>query len=102
MLRSFHYAAHVALRDQPEIDDELLDLAAAWEQVNRSAFLDGYLEVEGIVALWPADPDDRRSLLRAFELDKAVYEVAYELAHRPDWVEIPLSAVHRILEEIDT
>jgi predicted trehalose synthase len=42
---------------------------------------------------------DRDRLLAAFELDKAVYEVAYEASHRPEWVGIPLSAVQRIVEE---
>ena len=47
----------------------------------------------------PARPADRTIVLDAFLLDKAVYEVGYELAHRPDWVGIPLAAVRRILSE---
>ena len=46
----------------------------------------------------PADPASRGAVLTAFELDKAVYEVAYEQAYRPDWVGIPMQAVRRMTE----
>jgi maltokinase len=101
MLRSFHYASHVALHERAEDDDEELQaLARAWEQVNRDAFLDGYSTTEGIDALLPPDGDGVALVLGAFELDKAVYEVAYEVAHRPTWVRIPLQATERILEAL--
>jgi maltokinase len=95
MLRSFHYAASVALheRDQGE-REELAALAAAWEEHNRQAFLAGYREAKGIDELVPAG-DAFSAMLLAFELDKAVYELAYERDHRPDWVSIPLSAIRR-------
>lgn len=100
MLRSFHYAAAVGLREHGEpADDEVLALAVEWEQHNRGQFLDGYLSVDGIDAVLPAAEADRQMVLAAFELDKAIYEVAYEASHRPEWVGIPLSAVQRILEE---
>jgi maltokinase len=101
MLRAFHYAAEVGLREygEPEPEPVLQALAAAWEQHNRDQFLQGYLAVEGVEALLPASERDRALVLAAFELDKAVYEVAYEASHRPEWVGIPLSAVQRILEE---
>ena len=57
----------------------------------------GYRHVEGVDELLPATDEDRDKVLRAFELDKAVYEVIYELAHRPEWVDIPASAVRRTL-----
>ena len=91
MLRSFHYAARTGLAERGRDDDaELVDLAAAWEAraVERLP-LAGYLHVEGIDELLPSTASDRDKVLRAFELDKAVYEVGYELGHRPDWVEIP-------------
>ena len=71
----------------------------AWEQHNREHFLEGYLGVEGIDAVLPASATARAVVLAAFEVDKAVYEVAYEASHRPEWVGIPLSAVQRTLEE---
>jgi len=121
MLRSFSYAAAVGLREHgrrgeghPELDlpgvgspgrpgpvvavPSARDLACAWEQRNREAFLRGYLEGQRGSALLPRDPAATMALLHAFELDKAVYEVAYEQAHRPDWVEIPLDAVRRLGE----
>lgn len=94
MLRSLSYAAAVALSYQ---EDDLSGLARAWESRNRDAFLTGYLrkavEREPIL---PTDPAVRSAVLAAFELDKALYEVAYERANRPDWARIPLEAVGRL------
>lgn len=99
MLRSFHYAAAVGLREHGgDADDEVLELAVAWEEHNRAQFLAGYRSVDGVEEVLPAELD-RDFVLSAFELDKAVYEVAYEASHRPEWVGIPLFAVQRILEE---
>jgi maltokinase len=98
MLRSFQYAAQTALAERGrDVDDELVSMADAWEARAADAFWRGYSSVEGIEALLPADGEDRRKLLRAFELDKAVYEVVYELGHRPDWVDVPASAIRRAL-----
>jgi maltokinase len=99
MLRSFHYAAAVAVREHGDETEGLEELGAAWEARNRAQFLEGYFGVEGIDAVLPVRQRDRALVLSAFELDKAVYEVAYEASHRPDWVGIPLSAVQRIVEE---
>ncbi|CAN5525733.1 maltokinase [soil metagenome] len=102
MLRSFHYAARVTLAERgDEVDDELVDLAGQWERRVGDAFVDGYLCSEGIDELLPAEPADAEAVLVAFLLDKAVYEVGYELAHRPDWAAIPLDAVRRILNPQD-
>jgi maltokinase len=98
MVRSLHYAARTGLSERGrDVDPELVDLAAAWEARAVEAYLSGYGKVDGIDALLPASDADRERVLRAFELDKAVYEVTYELAHRPDWVDIPASAVRRTL-----
>ncbi|GLZ43398.1 aminoglycoside phosphotransferase [Actinokineospora sp. NBRC 105648] len=87
MLRSFDYAAlHLLAGDEP--DNQRLTRAAEWADRNRSAFCDGYATVG-------EDPRADAALLRAFELDKAVYEVAYEHRNRPDWVPIPLAAIRR-------
>jgi len=98
MLRSFHYAAAVAQREHGA-DDDVVAEAVAWEGHNRERFLDGYYATEGIDALLPPTPEGRALLLSVFELDKAVYEIAYEASHRPEWVGIPVSAVRRIVEE---
>jgi predicted trehalose synthase len=98
MVRSFHYAARTGLAERGrDVDDELVDLADAWEVRAVEAYLAGYHHVEGVDELLPANDADRDRLLQAFELDKAIYEVIYELAHRPDWVDIPASAVRRTL-----
>lgn len=98
MLRSFHYASVAALAERREADDEeLAALAVAWEDRNASAFLGGYLNEPGIDALLPADDADLHAILGAFELGKAIYEIGYERAHRPDWLSIPQGAVARML-----
>ncbi len=98
MVRSFHYAAHAGLVERGrDVDDELVALTEAWEMRAVAAFWQGYQGVPGIDAVLPASAEDRARVLRAFELDKAVYEITYELAHRPDWVVIPAAAVRRAL-----
>jgi maltokinase len=103
MLRSFDYAAYspLVLGEDPETPgptrEELARFegpAAAWIEANRTAFLDGYLAVAGDAG--PAG-GDHELLLRAFELDKAVYEVMYEARHRPPWLQIPLGGIRRLL-----
>ncbi|WP_327748373.1 maltokinase N-terminal cap-like domain-containing protein [Streptomyces europaeiscabiei] len=79
MLRSFDYAAH-----------SLQPSAADWAAACRAAYCSGYADVAG------ADPRMDPVLLRAYETDKAVYEVLYEARHRPDWLPVPLAAVHRL------
>jgi len=97
MLRSFAYAAGAARR----VGDRTPAAEAAlrtWEDSMRAVFLDAYLaQVDGF-GLLPADRSSVIELLDAFELDKAVYEVAYEEGHRPDWVDIPLAGVRALLE----
>jgi maltokinase len=95
MLRSFGYAAAVAMTTQ---DEDVTALARAWEARNRGCFLEGYLARAADAGLLPEDPGARSAVLAAFELDKAVYEMAYEQAHRPDWVEIPTRAVAQLVE----
>jgi maltokinase len=94
MLRSFDYAASVALmeRIQPT-DPQWPHLAAhgrSWATANREAFWATYVERTAGTPLLP-DAGAALTLRRAFEIQKAVYEVGYELAHRPGWVSVPLS-----------
>ena len=92
MVRSFDYAARHATLGLPA-GDSRVRAAAWWASAAREAFLDGYTEATG------HDPRADAVLLRALELDKALYEVVYETRNRPDWVEVPLSAVRRLLGE---
>jgi maltokinase len=95
MVRSIQYAA---LSAEHERGAAPLPAARAWEQRNRDAFLAAYRARVAHQELVPADARDFATLLAAFELEKAVYEVGYEAAHRPDWIGIPLDGVRRLLE----
>jgi maltokinase len=101
MLRSFDYAARYALLARPVSDlVELEPLAQAWESHNRRAFLEGYRDIEGIDALL-ADPASTPAVMIGYELDKALYELDYERAHRPEWVPLPLGAIRRLVDGDD-
>ncbi|MBB6120394.1 maltokinase N-terminal cap-like domain-containing protein [Nocardiopsis algeriensis] len=86
MLRSFDYAAGYLLVDHPS-DPGLEWAARSWARHNREAFCRGYADGGG------ADPEKHLAVLRAFEFDKAVYEVLYEARNRPNWLRVPLESI---------
>ncbi|MCM8745874.1 maltose alpha-D-glucosyltransferase [Thermomicrobium sp. CFH 73360] len=102
MLRSFHYAASATLFDQLQ-RGLLSDMARAeawlrfWYGWVAAAFLQGYLEGLQSTTLIPTDPKQLAVLLEANLLDKAIYELRYELGHRPGWLAIPLRGILELL-----
>jgi predicted trehalose synthase len=92
VLRSFDYARNTAVRTGAAADPRRARRAADWYAAVRQALLSAYLETlrERAAFLVPADIDGP---LAALELEKAAYEVLYELNNRPDWLPIPLTAL---------
>jgi maltokinase len=82
MLRSFDYAACQHRTGGPWVE--------RWSRASRDAYCRGYTEASG------SDPLAQRELLRAYETDKAVYEVLYEARHRPAWLHVPMAAIRRL------
>ncbi len=100
MIRSFQYAAFAALFGQvPGIPSEAEALkrverwAASWNAYVSATYLRAYFEETQGLSFVPGDWSERRVLLDAFLLQKALYEVAYELNNRPDWLQIPLRGI---------
>ena len=101
MLRSLDYAVHAIAFRRPESERATALVAlTAWEARARDAFLAGYLDTvtESTVPLVPATAEALRSAVAPFELQKAAYELRYELDNRPEWVAIPLAGIRRILD----
>jgi len=97
MLRSFDYAVHSVQAEREAWEFERIQpLGEAWLERNRSAFLRGYHETPGIETLLPGDSASAAVVQRAFELDKALYELGYELAYRPGWADIPRMAIRHL------
>jgi maltose alpha-D-glucosyltransferase/alpha-amylase len=100
MLRSFSYAAQAALgrhiQKRPEHSSTLEPWATLWERSVSGEFLRGYRETMGGSPLL-ASPEKAEMLLRALLLEKACYELAYELNNRPTWLYIPLAGVREHL-----
>jgi maltose alpha-D-glucosyltransferase / alpha-amylase len=92
MLRSLDYARHAALRSRGSVDRTQTDRVADWHVRAREAFLSQHLQTvrRTMPALAPAEAG---AALAALELQKAAYEVLYELNNRPDWLPIPLAAI---------
>ncbi len=103
-LRSIDYAASAAIDRSPDLTAEdhvaLAERIREWAGHMRDAYWDSYREaLGGDTRLWPAEDEQTRALLDLFLLEKALYEIEYELTNRPSWAHIPLEATLRILEQ---
>ena len=101
MIRSFDYAAVAAVRHlaeaRPAAAPRMTQLAEAWQQRAVDGFRAAYRKTMRGCAAYPASKKQAREMTAFFTLEKAVYEVSYELANRPDWVDIPLKGILGIL-----
>jgi maltose alpha-D-glucosyltransferase/alpha-amylase len=101
MIRSIGYAAHAGLKTfletNPDAAAVLEPWITGWETHASAAYLGAYTRSIGDTALLPTGTD-RDLLLRALLLDKAFYELFYELNNRPDWADIPLDGLLRLLQ----
>ena len=91
MLRSFHYAAHSAQPRRPR------EAAETWARNMSRIFLETWLATAKGASFIPENPDALKALLEVHLIEKAIYEVGYELNHRPDWVFIPVLGIAQIL-----
>ena len=107
MVRSFDYVGQSVLYNQlsaivqKEKMPELQQWAQFWSLWTSVGFVRAYLQTLGETALIPQSPNEAQTLLDVFLLDKAVYEMGYELNNRPSWVRIPLQGILRTLESCE-
>ena len=103
LVRSIDYSATAALERALKVaPDETGKLAAAldaWRDRATEAFLGAYRETMTDARLWPANSGTAEAMLNFFLLEKAFYEIGYELAYRPEWLRVPLAGTLRILSQ---
>jgi maltose alpha-D-glucosyltransferase/alpha-amylase len=106
MLRSFHYAAHTALYQEVQsgiIHPDNIPMMQQWSQSwyvwVSAVFLRSYLETAGEAPFIPKTRAETQAMLNAYLMDKAVYELGYELNNRPTWVRIPIWGMLQLLEQ---
>jgi maltose alpha-D-glucosyltransferase/alpha-amylase len=102
-LRSIDYATSAAIDRAPNITSEerrvLADRVHLWGVRLSDAFWESYRETLNETKFWPAEESQARQLLDLFLLEKAFYEIEYEMTNRPTWTHIPLDGTWRILKE---
>jgi trehalose synthase-fused probable maltokinase len=103
MVRSFSYAPEVLLRDPSFVSaggrkgDDVQRWADLWKARVNAAYVRAYRDTVGAAAFLPVAPDDLAVMMTFYELEKVIYEIAYEVNNRPDWVEIPLRGLAALL-----
>jgi maltose alpha-D-glucosyltransferase / alpha-amylase len=106
LLRSFHYACHVALQAEeargmfhPELRETMAAKAEEWRMWVSAQYLGEYLARSAEAGFLPDTHEEMGILLHAYLMEKAVYELGYELNNRPDWIHIPLTGIEQLLHE---
>jgi maltose alpha-D-glucosyltransferase/alpha-amylase len=105
MLRSFSYAVHAALKERQErglpeeSEQRARDWGRFWQVWVSSIYLGSYLDEARRAGFFDASPEEVELLLDVFMLEKAVYELGYELNNRPDWLNVPLQGILEMLQE---
>ncbi len=105
MVRSYHYAVSSKVFNSVETEhvdtNRLLKVTDRWYRLMKDTYLEGYMEAIG----WPhplfKDQNEINSLMLYYLLEKAVYELGYELSYRPDWVKIPLKGIVDVIQEVE-
>jgi len=102
MVRSIDYAAAVSLesnRDQPAEKRAAIEKAIrSWQAESTLAFLAGYRQANADLPSLPSDPQTWQELLELFLIEKALYELRYEINMRPDWVGVPLRGLLALVQ----
>lgn len=105
MIRSYHYAVSAKLFESTETrnisSEKLQTVSDRWYKLMRDTYMDAYLDAFG----WPhplfKSQNEINFLLLFFLLEKAVYELGYEISYRPSWVNIPLRGIVEVIREIE-
>jgi len=102
MLRSFDYARAVASQHavalRPDLQDRVAPAFELWHQETCAAFQDGYIAGVGQARCVPTDSDVLRDLTRLFQIEKALYELRYELQNRPQWLPVPIDGLLSLID----
>jgi maltose alpha-D-glucosyltransferase/alpha-amylase len=102
MVRSIDYSVAAALdralKVAPDEQGKLANALSQWRDRATATLLTSYRETMTNARLWPADPHATKAMVNFFSLEKAVREIEYELAHRPEWLRLPLVGLLRLLE----
>ncbi len=93
MLPMPHYGKEASVQPTAQTAQSLISWAEQWYQSARAAFLRGYHAIAGEAPFSPRSHQEFNLLLDTHLLDKALYELAYELNNRPDWVDLPLTGI---------
>jgi maltose alpha-D-glucosyltransferase/alpha-amylase len=101
LIRSIDYSATAALeralKVSPDEQGKLATALTEWRDRAAAAFLAAYRDAMADQRLWPRDPQAAEQMLNFFLIEKALCETEYELAHRPDWLRVPLTGMLQLL-----